>query len=449
LTKVNSAEILVLNGTVLTMNPRDTEIKDGSVAIDGEMIVGVGPASDFTKWDVSQVIDARGGIIMPGLVNTHTHLPMSLFRGLADDLPLMTWLNDYIFPAESKHINRESVRLGALLSCIEMIMTGTTTCCDGYFFEDEVAKAVCDSGMRAVVGQGVIDFPAPGVPDVKNNVRNAIDFVERWRNVSPTVSPSIFCHSPQTCSAETLKKAKAAATSKGVLFQVHVAETKDEWDWMQSQHKTTPIQYLDRLGIVDQSTLLIHAIWVNNDDIETLANRDINVSHNPESNMKLGSGIARIPAFLKSNIQVGLGTDGCASNNDLDLFSEMDFTAKLHKVNSLDPSIMSARSVLRMATIGGAKAIGLGNMIGSLEIGKQADLIVIDTNKPHLVPMYSPSSQIVYAARGSDVSDVIVGGRLLVRDYRLLTLNVKDIIESAASLGELIRAGIPSLKNCQ
>ena len=287
------------------------------------------------------------------------------------------------------------------------------------------------------------------MPDVKNNVRNAIDFVERWWNVSPTVSPSIFCHSLQTCSAETLKKAKAAATSKGVLFQVHVAETKDEWDWMQSQHKTTPIQYLDRLGIVDQSTLLVHAIWVNNDDIETLANRDINVSHNPESNMKLGSGIARIPAFLKSNIQVGLGTDGCASNNDLDLFSEMDFTAKLHKVNSLDPSIMSARSVLRMATIGGAKAIGLGNMIGSLEIGKQADLIVIDTNKPHLVPMYSPSSQIVYAARGSDVSDVIVGGRLLVRDYRLLTLNVKDIIESAASLGELIRAGIPSLKNFQ
>jgi 5-methylthioadenosine/S-adenosylhomocysteine deaminase len=320
-----------------------------------------------------------------------------------------------------------------------MILSGTTSCCDGYFFEDEVASAVYMSGMRAVLGQGVIDFPAPGVPDPSNNIKNAVAFTEKWKKVSPLITPSIFCHSPYTCSIETLKKAKDAAASKGLLFQIHAAETRTEQDQIKSEHQTTPVQFLDRIGILDQNTLLVHTVWVDDDDIESIAKRRAKVSHNPESNMKLASGIAPVADFIKAGISVGLGTDGCASNNNLDLFAEMDMAAKLHKVNALDPTVMDARTVLNMATIGGAKAIGLDDNIGSLEAGKQADIIIIDIDKPHLVPMYNPVSHIVYSARGSDVRDVLVAGRILVRDHNLLSIDLEEILEKAAEISEIIK----------
>jgi 5-methylthioadenosine/S-adenosylhomocysteine deaminase len=277
------------------------------------------------------------------------------------------------------------------------------------------------------------------VPDPKNNINNAVAFAEKWYGAYPTITPSIFCHSPYTCSVETLQNAKNAAASKGLLFQIHAAETQNERNRILSEHKATPIELLDRLGILDQKTLLVHAVWVDDKDIEIIGRNRVGISHNPESNMKLASGIAPVPQFLQSNLTVGLGTDGCASNNHLDLFREMDVTAKLHKVNAHDPTLMDAQTVLKMATIEGAKAIGLDKAVGSLEPGKQADLIIIDIQKPHLVPMYNPVSHIVYAVSGSDVRDVIIAGKIIVRRQELLTLNAKEILERVAAMSKLIR----------
>jgi len=433
-------DIVIHNGTLITMNSDFDIIGDGVLCIKNDKLAKIEPRKNYEPLpDGKKIIDARGGIIMPGLVNTHTHLPMALFRGLADDLPLSKWLNEYIFPAEANHIHPDSVRLGALLSGAEMLLSGTTTCCDGYFHEDHVATVMNEIGMRAILGQGVIDFPAPGVPKPEDNVNNALKFIQKWKYKSPLITPSIFCHSPYTCSEATLKKAKDAADAKGVLFQIHAAETKDEYVSIQTTHHTTPLKYMDKIGIVDRNTLLVHAVWLDDDDIEIIAKRGASVSHNPESNMKLASGIAPVPALLKAGVTVGLGTDGCASNNNLDLFSEMDTAAKLHKVNAMDPTLMDAVTVLKMATIEGAKSLGLQDITGSLEIGKKADVIIIDTHKPHLVPVYNPVSHIVYAAQGSDVQDVIVDGRILVKDRTLLTVDVENIIEKVIRFSDNIK----------
>ncbi|MFC1488672.1 amidohydrolase family protein [Thermodesulfobacteriota bacterium] len=432
--------MVIHNGTIITVNPDFDIIEKGAVCIrDGRIERIEAGDENLPLPEAEEVIDVKGGIIMPGLVNTHTHLPMTLFRGLADDLPLSVWLNEHIFPAERRHINSESVELGALLACSEMLLSGTTTCCDGYFLEDYVASALNKSGMRAVLGQGVIDFPAPGVPDPSENIKNAVAYAEKWLEISPLITPSIFCHSPYTCSIETLEKAKAAATENGLLFQIHVAETKTERDQIQSAHGASPVQYLDRIGVLNEKTLLVHGVWLDDNDVEIIAKRRAKVSHNPESNMKLSSGVSPVADLLKSGVSVGIGTDGCASNNDLDLFAEMDVAAKLHKVHTMDPTVMDAGTVLKMATIGGAEAISLDRDIGSLEIGKAADLIVIDTAQPHLVPMYNPVSHIVYAVRGSDVRDVIVSGRILVKDRNLMTIDVEEILERVAEISQIIK----------
>ena len=433
-------DIVIHNGIIVTVNPDFDIVDDGLVCVkDGKIKQVEAGSGDQPLPEARETIDAGGGIIMPGLVNAHTHLPMTLFRGLADDLPLTKWLNEYIFPAEGKHIRPETVRLGTLAACAEMILSGTTTCCDGYFYEDDVAAAVSQTGLRAVLGQGVIDFPAPGVPNPADNVNHAVKFVEKWQGASPLIIPAIFCHSPYTCSEATLKKAKDAAVAANVLFQIHVAETKSEYNQIQSQQQATPVKYLDNIGILDANTLLVHAVWLGSDDIELIAKRQTPVAHNPESNMKLASGIAPVPKLLTAGITVGLGTDGCASNNDLDLFREMDTAAKLHKVNLLDPTVMDAKTVLKMATIGSARAIGLEKDIGSLEVGKQADIIIIDTFKPHLVPQYNPVSQIVYAAQGSDVRDVIVKGKVLLRNRKLLTIELEDILKKMAEIATVVK----------
>ena len=433
-------DLVIHNAVIVTVNPDFDIIKNGVIGIrDGSIERVQEGGKDVSSCPASEYIDAKGGIVMPGLVNAHTHLPMSLFRGLADDLPLAEWLNDHIFPAEGRHITPETVRTGALLSCLEMLLSGTTTCCDGYFFEDEVAEAISLSGIRAVAGQGVIDFPAPGVPDPSRNVETTVAFVEKWKHRSPLVTPSIFCHSPYTCSAETLKKAKQAADRLGVLFQIHVAETKYERDQSLAVTGTTPAAYLDSLGVLDENTLAVHAVWVDENDMDILARRGVNIAHAPESNMKLAAGVAPVPRMIEKGLTVGLGTDGCASNNNLDLFGEMDMAAKLHKVTAFDPTVMDARTVVRMATIMGARAIGLGDRIGSLEPGKQADIIIIDTRKPHLTPMYHPESHLAYAVRGADVRDVLVAGRALVRDYRPVDLDVVDILSRAVEIGVRVK----------
>ncbi len=421
---------VIHNGLVITVNSDFDIIENGVICISKGTIHRIEARVLGTPLpEAKEIIDANGGIIMPGLVNTHTHLPMTLFRGLADDLPLAQWLDEFIFPCEAKYLTPETVRLGTLVACAEMMLSGTTTCCDGYFFEDDVASAIYESGIRGVLGQGVIDFPAPGVPDPSDNIKNAMRFVEKWLEVSHLITPSIFCHSPYTCSEATLKKAKAASDSKSLLFQIHAAEIKSEYVRIQTEQHTTPVKYLDSIGILDENTLMVHGIWLDDDDIEIISKRRSKVSHNPQSNMKLASGIAPVPSLLTAGVTVGLGTDGCASNNDLDLFREMDTAAKLHKVNLMDPTVMDAKTVLKMATIDGAKAIGVDKHIGSLEPNKQADVIIIDTLTPHLVPMYNPVSHIVYTAQGSDVRDVMISGRILVRNKNLLTLDLEDILE--------------------
>ena len=432
---MNQTDCLIDNGTVVTMDGAGTCIKDGAVAVKDGRIKAVGPSDELRSLTAREIIDARGGLIMPGLVNTHTHLPMSLFRGLADDLPLEQWLNQHIFPAEAAHITPRTVSLGTRLSLAEMLLGGTTTCCDGYFLAHSVAEAVDDVGLRAILGQGVIDFPAPGVPDPKQKIRTASEFTAQWKAHSTLIQPSIFCHSPYTCSAETLRAAKQAADKLGVHFQIHVAETQNEARQCRQTNGCSPVQYLDRLGVLDPGTLLIHAVWVDQEDIQIMARSGVGVAHCPESNMKLASGVAPVPDMLDAGIAVGLGTDGCASNNDLDLWSEMDMAAKLHKVHRLDPTVMDAETVLRMATIEGARALGLEREIGSLETGKQADLIVLDLNRPNLAPLYHPYSHLVYAVHAADVRHVMVSGGLLVRDRRLLTIDLDAVIGEAREMG--------------
>lgn len=428
-------DTLIHNGTILTCSPAFDIIPRGWVGIAGGRIEALGPGPGRAGLPAAgQMIDARGGIVMPGLVNTHTHLPMTLLRGLADDLPLAVWLNEHIFPAERAVITPESVRWGTLLACAEMALAGTTTCGDGYFHEDAVAAAVNDFGLRAVLGQGVIDFPAPGVSGAGESLTAAGEFARRWRHRADTIVPSVFCHSPYTCSADTLCRAKRLCDDMGLLFQIHVAETQGEFDQIRSIHGVSPVAYLERLGLLDDRTLLVHCVWADDEDIALIARRNAKVSHTPESNMKLAAGVAPVPQMLAAGITVGLGTDGCASNNDLDLFQTMDLTAKLHKVVRRDPTVLPAEAVIRMATIDGARALGLESEIGSLAPGKQADLIIIDTRKPHLTPIYHPASAVVYAATGADVDTLMVAGRLLVQHRRLLTVDLNQILSHAEAI---------------
>jgi len=426
-------DTVIVNGLVLTQDSRATVFANGFVAIDGNRIAAVGGMADAGRLPPArETVDAGGRLVMPGLVNSHTHLPMSLFRGLADDLPLDRWLNDYIFPAEARCIDAESVRIGSLLSCAELLLSGTTTCCDGYFYEDQVAAAVLESGLRGVLGQGVVDFPAPGVPDPEDNVAAAADFVRRWQGRHRRILPSIFCHSPYTCGSETLKRAKAAADRAGVLFQIHVAESRQEAERLQSEQGAGPVAYLDRLGILDRRTLLVHAVWTGETDHACIAARKSAVAHCPESNAKLASGVAPLASLLSAGVTVGLGTDGCASNNDLDLWREMGFAAKLQKVALDDPTVVDAATAVNLAVGGGARALGLAGVVGALETGLAADVIIVDTHQPHLTPMYHPQSHLVHAARGADVSDVWVDGRRVVAGRRLLTIDLTALTAAVA-----------------
>ena len=410
---------IINNAMILTMVPGSSPVETGSILIEEGRIADIRHGDSFSPAPHRQVIDGTGLLVMPGLVNCHTHLPMSLFRGLADDLPLDIWLNEHIFPAEATQITPATAEKWALHSCRELLLSGTTCCCDGYFYEEYVAKGVEQSGIRAVLGQGVVDFPAPGVPDPRKNVSTAEKFIRKWKNRNALIHPSIFCHSAYTCSPETLKKGKETADTLGVLFQIHVAETRNETALIKANQENMPpssVQYLNDIDILDSTTLMAHCVWLDPKDIDIIKKRKSSVVHCPESNMKLASGVAPVVSLMAANIQVGLGTDGCASNNNLDLFSEMDMAAKLQKVACNDPCVLNARSVVEMATLGGARALGLSHCIGSLAMGKQADLIAVDLRRPHLIPMYDPFSTLVYSARGSDVVMVMVDGNIRVQN---------------------------------
>jgi 5-methylthioadenosine/S-adenosylhomocysteine deaminase len=430
-------DLVVTGGTLLTMNERMDILGEPVIGIREDRITFVGTAGEGIP-AARERIDATGCAILPGLVNTHTHAAMVCFRGLADDLPLMEWLEQHIWPAEAKYVNREMVYAGTILAIAEMLLSGTTTFCDSYFYSSSVARAAVEAGMRAVVAQGFIDFPTPDSPDPSRQIEIAEKFVGNWRDRSPLVTPSLFCHTPYTCSTRTLTTIKETASRIGVPFQTHLSETREEVEIIRGRFGKSPVEYLDSIGVLDGRTVAVHCNWMEEGELDLLAERGVKVSHNPESNLKLAAGMAPVPKMLRRGIAVGLGTDGCASNNDLDLFGEIATAAKIHKLTEMDPTAMDAATVLRLATIGGAEVLGLEREIGSVEAGKRADLILLDLQKPHFTPLFNLASHLVYAARGSDVTTSVIGGKIVMRDRRLLTIDLPAAMEEVRRIGRKI-----------
>lgn len=431
-------DLLVENGLILTMNPELEVLEGGAVAVNNGLILEVGPTHLLQRrYSASRVLDATGCAVLPGLINAHTHAPMTIFRGLADDLPLMEWLENYIFPVEA-HLRKEWVRLGALLACAEMLLSGTTTFCDMYLFEEEVARAAKEAGIRALVGEVLYDFPSPNYGPIEQGFKYTQELIERWQGDN-LVKVAVEPHAPFTCSPELFKKARKLADTYQVPLITHVSETRQELERIQEMYGRNPVVHLRELGVLEGPTILDHAVWVDEKDIEILKQYAVGVVHNPESNMKLASGVAPVQKMLRAGLPVGLGTDGAASNNDLDLFREMDAAAKLHKVFSGDPAAMEASTVLRMATILGAKALGLDELVGSLEPGKRADFILVNLEGVHLLPRHNVISHLVYAARGSDVKSVVVDGQVVVEQGELTQLDLQNILQSVGDISREIR----------
>lgn len=431
-------DLLVTEGLILTMNPAMEILKGAALAVRNGAIVELGPTERLReRYHPSQVLDARGCAVLPGLINAHTHASMTIFRGLADDLPLMDWLQHYIFPAEA-HLRAEWVRWGALLACAEMLLSGTTTFCDMYLFEEEVARAAKQAGMRALVGEVLYDFPSPNYGPIEEGFRYTEELIQRWAG-DPLVRIAVEPHAPFTCSPELLKKARQIANMHGAPLIIHLSETQHELERILELYGKSPVRHLQHLGVLDGPTVADHVVWVDDEEIRILGEHQVGAVHNPESNMKLASGVAPVGRMLSAGVAVGLGTDGAASNNDLDLFGEMDAAAKLHKVFARDPTTMDALTVLRMATCLGARALGMEAMVGSLEPGKRADMILVDLGSPHLTPLYDVVSHLVYAARGADVRTVIVEGRILVEDRQLLTLDMQEIFQMINEISREVR----------
>jgi 5-methylthioadenosine/S-adenosylhomocysteine deaminase len=430
-------DLVIAGGTLLTLSADMKIIEDATIGIRDGCIALVDAGF---RPRAARTIDATGCLVLPGLVNTHTHLPMVCFRGLADDLPLMDWLQHHIFPMEARFVDKQMVYDGALLAMAEMILSGTTTVCDGYFFENQIAEAALSCGLRAVVSQGFADFATPDNPRYEKMMAAADRFAARWLPHAPLITPAFFCHSPYTCSPQTLVNVKAAARGAGILYLTHLLENQSEIDTIEGRYGKKPVQHLYDLGVLDERTIAVHCNWMSPDDIALFADLGVSVSHNPASSMKLAAGIAPVPDMLARGVAVGLGTDGSASNNDLDLFQEMDLAAKIHKVTQLDPTVMSAETVVRMATIEGARVLGLDALIGSVETGKRADLILVDMNQPHLTPLYNPYSHLVYAVRGADVKTSIIDGRIVMENRRLLTIDLAAAMEKVRAIGERIAA---------
>jgi len=439
--EITELDLLIRGSHLLTLSEEQAIIENPVLGIREGKIVLVMENDLFPEdaYSAKKIMNTRNTLIMPGLVNTHTHLAMTCFRGLADDLPLMTWLHEHIFPAEAQHVSPEMVYAGSLLAMAEMILSGTTTFCDGYFFVDQVARAAQHAGMRAVVSQGFIDFPTPDTPDPCRQLETVERLLVKWGNASPLIQPALCCHSPYTCSPETLVRIKEAARKAGLLYILHLSETREEVSLIQERYGKRPALHLRDLNVLDPETLAVHCTWLDEEEQGVLAQYGVRVSHVPKSNMKLAGGIAPIPAMQSRGISVALGTDGSASNNDLDLFREMDTAAKIHKVATLDPTVINARTVVRMATSEGAMALGLEDRIGSLEVGKDADLIILDLNQPHLTPMYNPFSHLVYAVSGADVLTSVINGKVIMENRKLCHLDLETIMKEVNDIAKSIR----------
>ena len=434
--------LLITGGTVVTMDESGTIVSNGAVAIDGATIVAVGTAGDLdAKYAARDRIDARGQIVMPGLINTHTHAPMVLFRGLADDMALMDWLTQYIFPAEKATVSPEFVRIGTRLAALEMIESGTTTYADMYYFEEVIAEATRDAGLRAVLGQTVIRFPVADAATPEEALARTETFLRDWAN-DGLIVPAVAPHAPYTLTSETLKAARALANKYSAPLLIHLAETRDEVGTIAKDHQASPAMFLDSLGLWTGRSLAAHAVWVDEADMTMLAARGVGLSHNPESNMKLASGTAPVPAWLTHGIRAGLGTDGAASNNDLDMFEAMRTAALLHKHASGDPRVLPARQALELATSRGAAALGLEGKIGTLQAGKLADVITVSTSSARQTPMFDPLSHLVYVTRGTDVRTTVVNGRVLMKDGRVVTMDRAAVVKEANAMAAKVRAAV-------
>jgi 5-methylthioadenosine/S-adenosylhomocysteine deaminase len=433
-----NVDLIVRGGTVVTMDGSRRVIENGGVAIKGGRIVAVDDAADIDRqFAAGEVINAAGKVVIPGLINGHTHVPMTLFRGIADDLDLQEWLTKYIFPAEAKNVTEDFVRVGTRLGLAEMIRSGTTTYCDMYYFEDAIADETFKAGMRGVLGETVIDFPVADNKTYEAGLAYSEKFIQKWKG-NALVVPAIAPHAPYTVSEDHLKAARALSDRLQSPIVIHISETKREVDDSLKAKGASPVVYLNRIGFLNDRVIAAHMVWPTGDDLGLLQKAGVGIVHNPQSNMKLASGTAPIPEMLKENLPVGLGTDGAASNNDLNLWEEMDTAAKLHKLISNDPKVVSAEDAFEMATIRGARAMHLDKEIGSIEKGKRADIVIVDLNALNQTPFYNIYSDLVYATKAGDVRTVIIEGRIVMRDRRLLTLNEATIKADARRYREKI-----------
>jgi 5-methylthioadenosine/S-adenosylhomocysteine deaminase len=439
------ADLIVSGGTIVTMDNERRVIEDGSVVVRNGRVLAVGKRAEIdAKYIARETIDARGKVVIPGLINGHTHVPMTLFRGLADDLDLQEWLTKYIFPAEAKNVTEEFVRVGTRLGLAEMIRGGTTTYCDMYYFEDAIADETSKAGVRGLLGETVIDFPVADNKTWPEAMAYTEKFVRKWKG-NPLVTPAIAPHAPYTVSEEHLKAVRALSDRMGAPIVIHISETRREVEDSMKDKGATPVDYLARIGFLNNRVVGAHLVHATPEEIAVLKRFGVGVVHNPQSNMKLASGVAPVPQMLQADLDLGLGTDGAASNNDLNMWEEIDTTAKLHKVFTMDPKVVTAQQAFEMATIRGARALHMEREIGSIEKGKRADIVIIDLDDLNQVPFYNIYSELVYATKADDVRHVIIEGRVIMRDRRLLTLDEQDIKARARVFREqIIKSLAPS-----
>jgi len=435
-------DLIVSGGTVVAMDSGKRVLEDGAVAIRGDVIVAVGPRSEIeSRCEAARTIAAQGKIVMPGLINSHAHAAMSLFRGVADDLSLDEWLRKYIFPAEARNVSEDFSAWGTKLSLLEMLRGGITTYADMYYFEDAVARVTKEAGMRGVLGETIIDFPAPDNKTLDQAYAYTQKFLDHWKG-DPLIVAAVAPHSIYTLSEKTLEDSAALARKNGAPILIHLAEALFELQQSREKHGLTPVAYLARIGLLGPDVLGAHCIHVTAADIATLAHFGVGCSHNPSSNMKTAAGVMPVIEMLAAGVPVGLATDGAASNNNQDLFEEMNLAAKLQKISRMDPRALPAEQVVEMATITGARALHLEKRIGSLEAGKQADLIIVDPSAPHATPMYNVYSELVFALKASDVRTVIIAGRVIMDERKMLTLHEDEILRKAHEYQKQIIASL-------
>ncbi|MCX5849933.1 MAG: amidohydrolase [Deltaproteobacteria bacterium] len=439
---MQEVDLIITGAKALLLDSQNTCLDHASVAINAGDIVAVDHTEKIEKqYRAKKTITAEDSLIMPGFVNCHTHAAMTCFRGIADDLELMDWLNNYIFPAEAKNVNKELAYWGSLLGAAEMIKSGTTTFCDMYIFEDETARAAKAAGIRCLIGEVLFDFPSPNFKTSAEGIAYTKMLIEKWKG-DPLVNIIIEPHALYTCSKPLLKNVKKLAEDYHLPIGLHLLENAAEKKQLEEKFGKSAVSFLKDIGYLDEKLIAFHCVHFSQEDMKLFADNGCKVSHNPASNMKLASGVAPVPEMLEFGITVGLGTDGCASNNNLDMIKEMATAAKLHKVARLDPTVMDARTVVRMATIEGAKALGMGKITGSLEAGKKADIIIIGLNEPHMTPLYSEYSHLVYAMSGADVDTVLINGKIVMENRKLSTINEEEVMQKVREIAVKVKESL-------